>query len=118
MTGEAPYSAREPTPPDKEERKYATDKLSEVRRIALGLAGLGASLILATTLRQLPAERRTCALAIGIVQLLVCVVGSVPIPRNVNTAQIDSHLRRTLRWRYAILVLGAVLLFVGLVLLL
>jgi hypothetical protein len=109
-----------PTPVDPDARKYLLDKLSDTRKscewlVALGAANVFANLLQATSMPRL----RKATLVIIAVQMFLALIGATAVlSSEVDPADAERRLKRTLVWRYRIRNIALLLLVSAFVMLL
>jgi hypothetical protein len=116
-----PIEGKPPTPIDPDQRKYLLDKLSEIRKSCEWLVTLGAASILANLIKGAPAEHclRKPTFVVVVVQMALALFGAAAwLTEDVDPAQVEQRLRRTLRWRYWVRNASLLLIVVAFVMLL
>ena len=116
-----PTEGRPPASADSAQRKYLIDKLSDIRKSCEWLVTLGAANILANLLKGGSIQHwlRRPTLFVVALQLGLALVGATAwLAQDLNPGDIQTRLKRTLRWRYGIRNVSLLLLVVAFLMLL
>ncbi|MFI5089601.1 MAG: hypothetical protein ACHP7P_06045 [Terriglobales bacterium] len=110
-----------PTPADPVERKYLLDKLSEIRKscewlLTLGAANVFGNLLKVTATR--PYLHRVTLVVVAAEMLLALLGASSWLASDVDPADAERRLRKTLVWRYTVRNVSLLLLVSAFVMLL
>jgi hypothetical protein len=109
-----------PTAVNPDERKYLLDKLSEIRKSCEWLLTLGAANVFANLLKvtsTTPCLRQSTLVVVALEMFLALLGASSWLSLDVDPADAERRLRKTLVWRYRVRNVSLLLLVLSFVML-